>query len=395
MIAGGSRSESGLPNIDGRTAAQIRRGLLGWFDRHGRDLPWRRTADPYAIWLSEMMLQQTQVATVIPYYERFTARFPTVRRLAHADLDDVLRLWAGLGYYARARNLHLAAQTVVREFGGRFPSTVEQLAGLPGIGAYTAGAISSIAFGKRAAVVDGNVARVLARLFEIRTDVRQPPGRDVVWRIAERLLPQKRCGDYNQALMELGATVCLPKQAANCPACPLKSLCGALAGGTVVELPIKTRKTVVKNETHVVAAIRRGDKWLVVKRPDKGLWAGLWEFPTVVSSGQSTAGLARKLARGLVGEQVSIRREPFCDLRHRLTHREIRFVGHACTLKPSRIGVRSKGKRVDVADSACRTVNWLDTKRIERIGISTAMRRVLAALKTNERAGNGTKSKTA
>ena len=181
-------------SLDSKTAARIRRGLLGWFDRNRRDLPWRRTSDPYQIWLSEVMLQQTQVATVVPYYRRFLKRFPTVRVLAAAELDEVLRLWAGLGYYARARSLHRAALRVVDVHGGRFPADVDELLQLPGVGRYTAGAVASIAFGVRAAVVDGNVARVLSRLFAIDVDVRDGPGRDRAWRIAERLLPRNGAG---------------------------------------------------------------------------------------------------------------------------------------------------------------------------------------------------------
>jgi len=181
-----------------RQAVVIRRRLGSWFARERRDLPWRRTRDPYAIWLSEMMLQQTQVVTVIPFYQRFMARFPRVDDLAAAGVDEVLRRWSGMGYYARARHLHRAARMVVDAYGGRFPSSVESLRSLPGVGAYTAGAVASIAFDKRAVVVDGNVARVLTRVFEVDLDIRDGRCKALLWEIAERLLPRKRCGDLTR-----------------------------------------------------------------------------------------------------------------------------------------------------------------------------------------------------
>jgi A/G-specific adenine glycosylase len=370
------------PAIDAKRASRTRRRLLTWYDRHQRDLPWRRTRDPYAVWLSEMMLQQTQVATVIPYYERFIARFPTAAGLAKADLDDVLKLWAGLGYYARARNMHRAAQIVLSRFAGKFPTTVDELRTLPGVGAYSAGAVASIAFGVRAAAVDGNVARVLARLFNVSQDVRAGPGRDAIERLAERLLPKSRSGDFNQALMELGATVCLPGQAAQCLVCPLHKECKARAAGTVADLPIKTRKPTVKPETHIVAAVERNGRWLVVQRPPHGLWGGLWEMPTGVLDGESTAALAARLARDAAGSNCKVEPRPFCDLRHLLTHRTIRFIGHVC--RPNRRNGRSsartrhrqKGSPVPPIASQWRALDDLDS-----LGISKAMRKVIRALR--------------
>ena len=197
----------------------VRRRLLAWYATTRRDLPWRRTADPYRIWLSEAMLQQTRVETVIPYYERFLSRFPTPRALACADEQDVLRAWAGLGYYARARNLKRAAELIVRDHDGRIPSEPDALSSLPGVGRYTVGAITSIAFGKRAPVVDGNVSRVLSRLEAVRA-----PASAWLWDLAGRLVPPDAPGDFNQAVMELGATVCTPR-APSCPRCPLASSC--------------------------------------------------------------------------------------------------------------------------------------------------------------------------
>ena len=215
--------------ISTRSVAAIRRALLSWYDRNRRSLPWRRDQpDPYHIWVAEIMLQQTQVVSVLPYWKRFIKRFPSLRRLASAAVQDVLELWSGLGYYRRAHFLHAAARRVVAEHAGRIPRDVETLMSLPGIGRYTAGAISSIAFGRRAPLVDGNVQRVLQRLFHPHASQASPRGAvSGVWRLAERLVPPGRPGDFNQALMELGALICLPASP-RCDACPLARRCGAL-----------------------------------------------------------------------------------------------------------------------------------------------------------------------
>ncbi|MCZ6700015.1 MAG: A/G-specific adenine glycosylase, partial [Planctomycetota bacterium] len=245
---------------------KLRRRLLRWYDRNRRDLPWRRNPrNAYQQWLAEIMLQQTQVATVVPYFRRFIKRFPTVRRLADAPLDDVLRLWAGLGYYARARNLHKCARIVAREHGGRFPDTAEGLSALPGIGRYTAGAIASIAFDRRAPILDGNVKRVLSRLFQIESDIRRNETVDHLWTLAEAILPRKRCGDFNQSLMELGATLCLPRNP-NCPDCPVSGICSAHAAGVVDQLPRTGRRPAPKEVQVVVAAVRRNGKFLIRRR---------------------------------------------------------------------------------------------------------------------------------
>ena len=213
------------------TKATFSKRLLRWYDAHRRDLPWRikngsrETLDPYRVLVSEAMLQQTQVATVIPYFDRFIGRFPTFRALADADEQDVLRLWQGLGYYSRARNLHAAAKRIVREFGGEMPRTAEALRQLPGVGRYTAGAVASIAFDCPAPIVDGNVARVLCRIDRIESDPRtDKPTLEEIWRRAEQILPAARCGDFNSALMELGATVCTPRNP-KCLICPMKKGC--------------------------------------------------------------------------------------------------------------------------------------------------------------------------
>ena len=262
--------------------ASIARSLLRWYDRHRRTLPWRvapgEAADPYRVWLSEIMLQQTTVATVGPYYRRFTERWPDVTALADADLQDVLTEWAGLGYYARARNLKKCAEAVTREHGAQFPSTEARLRELPGIGAYTAAAIAAIAFGRKANVVDGNVERVVARLFAVEQPM--PKAKARLRDHAAGLLPEQRCGDYAQALMDLGATICTPRQP-NCLICPLRRKCLASARGIAAELPRRAPKA-VRPVRHGVAfwLTRRDGAALFRKRADTGLLGGMTEVPS-------------------------------------------------------------------------------------------------------------------
>ena len=246
----------------------FRRRLLDWYDRARRDLPWRRTSDPYAIWISEIMLQQTRVATVLPYYERWLRRFPDVQSLIDAPEEDVLRLWSGLGYYSRARNLHQAA----KQTGGQFPSGYEAIRGLAGVGDYTAAAIASIAFGRPHAAVDGNVLRVVSRLTNDSGDIGSTVTRQRLSQAADRLLDKKRPGLFNQAMMDLGATVCLPKNP-RCLVCPVAELCEARKQGTQHELPVKLRRT---------EPVRIDRTLLIVRRKERILFrqlAGFWELP--------------------------------------------------------------------------------------------------------------------
>lgn len=246
--------------------------LLRWYDGAARDLPWRRTRDPYHIWVSEIMLQQTRVGAVLEHYRNFVARFPSVASLASARESAVLAAWSGLGYYRRARALHAAAKTLVREHGGKLPQTVEGLRQLPGVGRYTAAAIASIAFGEKTAVVDGNVERVLRRVFAL------PPKSDA-WEIANRLISAERPGDFNQAVMELGATVCLPGQP-NCAACPIATFCRTKGPGTAAR-PVRRGRARL---TYALA--RRGDLVLLVRRPAASArMPGMWELPEVEANG--------------------------------------------------------------------------------------------------------------
>jgi A/G-specific adenine glycosylase len=252
--------------------------ILEWYARQGRKLPWRGTADPYVVWVSEIMLQQTRVEAVIPYFERWLERFPNIASLAAASEQDVLSLWEGLGYYSRARNLHKAAILVMKEYGGELPRELAALRKLPGIGKYTAGAIASMAFGQDVASMDANLRRVFARVFDVAEAADAPAGEQILWRLAEQQLPKGRAGDYNQALMDLGATICLPRNP-RCLLCPLREICRASLLGIQAQRPVLKPKAAVPHYTVTAAVIRRSGKVLLAKRPSKGLLGGMWEFP--------------------------------------------------------------------------------------------------------------------
>lgn len=253
--------------------------LLDWWDQGHADLPWRRDRDPYHIWISEIMLQQTQIKTVIPYFERWMANYPTIEMLASASLDDVLKQWEGLGYYSRARNLHATAQRLVAEYGGKLPNSAESLIKLKGIGRYTAGAIASIAFDQPAPILDGNVIRVLSRLVDLPDDTTLTKTKNHLWRLAESVVPEKRPGDFNQALMELGQRVCQPAKPA-CHICPLRDLCLARARGTQLERPVRPpRKRTPHFDVAAGVIYREDGRFLIAQRPLDGLLGGLWEFP--------------------------------------------------------------------------------------------------------------------
>ncbi len=271
---------SSINNLDtkGQRVALFARDLLRWYRSFGRDLPWRNDANPYAVWLSEVMLQQTQVATVIPYYRRFLSIFPTMTALAAAPLSEVLRVWEGLGYYARARNLHRAAQEMVARFGGQVPSTFDDLHALPGIGRSTAGAILTIAFGQRHPILDGNVRRVLCRYFCVAENPRDREVQSRLWQYAEELLPQKEADLYTHALMDLGATLCLPKSP-QCPRCPVRAGCLGYQRGIQSDLPKRGATQTLPHRDYAAGAIVCGDRVLIRRRPEQGLLGGLWELP--------------------------------------------------------------------------------------------------------------------
>lgn len=250
---------------------------MNWYTDNQRTLPWRLTKDPYRVWLSEIILQQTRVAQGLPYYERFITQFPTLKSLAEAPQQKILRIWQGLGYYSRARNLHACARQVVKEYGGKFPQEYDQLLKLKGIGPYTAAAIASIAFNKQAAVVDGNVYRVLSRVFGIQTDISSTEGKNIFSELANRLIDKNDPGTYNQALMEFGALFCTPKNP-DCEGCIFRKSCFANLKGLQTSLPYKARKTKVRNRYFNYVVIRSGKKIAMRKRNGKDIWSGLYDF---------------------------------------------------------------------------------------------------------------------
>lgn len=321
------RSNPRPPDAEPR-ARRVRQRLLKWYDVHRRHLPWRaeknQTPNPYHVLVSEAMLQQTQVATVIPYFNRFIEALPTVGDLAAADEQAVLRLWQGLGYYRRARNLHAAARVIQRDHGGRVPDTADTLLQLPGVGRYTAGAITSIAYGRPAPILDGNVARVLARLFLIERPIDAPDTRKTLWRLAEVLVPARRAGDFNQAVMELGALVCT-KANPSCGECPLSGGCDALQADRVGSVPVPVIRKAPVAANHHILAVERGGRYLFLRRPSSGLWSNMWQMPTVEEWGGD---IDHETMRGWVREHlglVTADPTPAGAFTHQTTHRTIRF----------------------------------------------------------------------
>lgn len=268
---------------------QFQKSILAWFDLHGRkQLPWQQNKTPYRVWLSEIMLQQTQVATVIPYFERFMQHFPDLTALAKAHEDEVLHLWAGLGYYSRARNLHRAAKMVMDQFNGAFPNTLEDLQSLPGIGASTAGAILAIAFNQAAAILDGNVKRVLTRFHGITEPINEKRIENILWEFAKSYTPAQRCADYTQAMMDLGATLCMRRKP-QCNICPLLGNCVAAQQGIAELLPKKKTTRQLPTRTATLLILKKGPDILLYKRPPTGIWGSLWSLPEIAGLPELTA----------------------------------------------------------------------------------------------------------
>lgn len=299
--------------------------LLTWFEQNRRELPWRQTRDPYRIWISEVILQQTRVAQGTDYYLRFVERFPDVGSLAQAPEDEVLRLWQGLGYYSRARNLHAAAKRISLQFGGQFPTTYDQVRALSGVGPYIAAAVCSIACDMPVAVVDGNVYRVLARLLDIDFPIDTPKGQRYFTEVAQELLDKRQPGLYNQALMEFGALQCTPTNP-DCAVCPLADGCLALARGTIGERPVKQGKTKIKNLYFNYLDIRWQGKTALKRRDERDIWQGLYEYPLVETSGPIDFAALRTLASWL--EEAPVPRSTVVIPRHVLSHRVIHTTFH-------------------------------------------------------------------
>ena len=308
---------------------QAVKDLLAWYQQNKRDLPWRRTSEPYRIWLSEIMLQQTRVEAVKPYYARFLETCPDVRSLAELDEERLMKLWEGLGYYSRARNLQRAARTVMTDFGGEIPHTYEELRRLSGVGEYTAGAIASIAFGERVPAIDGNVLRVLARITGSREDIADPKTKSA-WREALLPLIPKAAGDFNQALIELGATVCVPNSEARCGVCPMAPYCRACLEKTTHEIPVKSAKKPRRIEKKTVLVIQDGDRTALCKRPSKGLLAGLWELPN--RQGHLSEGALVDFIRSVGFEPL--RAERIEDSKHIFTHIEWHMIAYKVRIAP-------------------------------------------------------------
>lgn len=375
-----------LPDHD--DLKDVRRSLLAFFDEHARALPWRENSQAYRVWVSEIMLQQTRVETVIPYYERWMERFPTATALAQAPLESVLEAWAGLGYYSRARNLHRAASVVRERHNGTLPHDPGELRALPGIGEYTAGAIGSIAFGQTVPAVDGNVRRVLSRLFDLPA-----PTPAQLRTYASALVDPERPGDFNQALMELGATVCKPRQP-NCPKCPVATKCLALARDTVQERPpVKTRKP-VPTQAQAVVVIRfatneTGDGLSTVlrQRPNEGLLGGMLEFPSVSIEAAGPRGLDRKqvisAATELLSSLAQVRASNVSVLepvRHRFSHLEITYHPVVFDLEAGPMGPYGAS-----GTSTRRTLGWTE---LEAAALPAAQRRIARASEALEWRGH-------
>lgn len=343
--------------------------LLAWFDRHRRDLPWRRTREPYRIWLSEVMLQQTRVEAVLPYYERFLEKFPTVEALAAADLESVLARWSGLGYYRRARQLHAAARRIAEL--GAFPRTVEGLRDLPGIGPYTAAAVASIAFGVPAPVLDGNVERVLSRWLALPDDPKASGARKTLLAAAESLLDPDRAGDSNQALMELGATLCVPRRP-KCLLCPIASGCRARAEGDPERYPAPRAKREPEKLRLLVAVVEDGRGVLLFRRPDDSeLLAGTWELPWISVPEEETLPLAEEaLAERYGGRWRLGPRE--AEVRHGITYRDLEVTVHRAELrKPAAGGLVREGAEA----------GWFDEVRRAGLPLSSLVGKVLRKLR--------------
>lgn len=305
--------------------------MLRWYDRHARRLPWRDQPTPYRVWVSEIMLQQTRVETVIPYFEKWMERFPTLEALASASEQDVLRAWEGLGYYSRARNLHRAARLVMEEYAGQIPAESEALERLPGIGRYTAGAIASIAFGKNAPALDANIRRVLARIYNLALPARSPQGERMLWQYAREVLPDSRSGDFLQAMMDLGSSICTAQSPA-CLLCPIVEQCEARAQGVQEQRPVLEAKPTVPHYTVTAAVIRRGEEVLIARRPDNGLLGGLWEFPGgKVEEGESLPECLRREIMEETGAAIEVG-EPFGVYQHAYTHFKVTLHAFGCRL---------------------------------------------------------------
>jgi A/G-specific adenine glycosylase len=362
------RAEALLP--EAAWLSEFRRKLRAWYGRNARKLPWRGTRDPYAVWLSEIMLQQTQVATVKPYFDRFLQALPTIEALAQADEQLVLRLWEGLGYYRRARQLHEAAKIVAEQHGGRFPRDVEAVRRLPGIGRYTAGAILSIAFDARQPILEANTVRLFSRLLAYGGDPASSAGQRLLWAMAAAVLPQRQPGQLNQALMELGSQVC-QSRAPRCQTCPVESLCRARAQGIETRLPGVKQKPPREEVREAAALVRRSGRVLLVQWQDGHRWAGLWDFPRFPVQGEHPLQIHRELidhVRHLTGITI---RPGAClkTLRHGVTRFHITLQCYEAEYVAGPNGRRSGGR-------SSVPIKWLQREELRDYPLSSTGRKL-------------------
>jgi A/G-specific adenine glycosylase len=344
--------------------------LVAWFEAHREDLPWRRTGDPYAVWVSEIMLQQTQVATVIPYFEQFMAQFPTVEALAAAPLDDVLKRWEGLGYYSRARNLHRAARMVVDQYGGKLPDNIHDLKKLPGIGPYTAGAVGSLAFGLDVPIVDGNIIRVLTRLYNIEDDVTQSATRRELWKLAGEIVPAGRAALWNEGLMELGRRICTPRSP-DCGSCPLADHCEAHRLNLQYERPVRAARKAVPHIDVTAAVIREGGgRLLIAQRREDDMLGGLWEFPGGKrEKGESLEECLRREIREELGIEIAVGPQ-LTTINHAYTHFKITLHVFECR------HTNGNPQAIECADWA-----WVTLDEVDRYAFPVTDQKIIAALR--------------
>lgn len=365
-----------LPGSQWRRA--VRRELLTWFRQNARDLPWRTTRDAYPVWISEIMLQQTQVVTVVPYFQRFVQRFPNVAALAAAEEEDVLRLWEGLGYYRRARQLHAAAREVVEQHGGQFPQDMDDVCALPGIGRYTAGAILSIAFDARQPILEANTRRVLSRLLAYREDPTRSAAQRLLWEFAEALLPVRGAGTFNQALMELGSEVCTPR-APGCDICPLIALCPTYEQGLQRMIPVPKKKTRYAKIHEAAIVIQRGDKLLLRRRAPGERWAGLWDFPRFAITARRGSALRKEITSTvaqLTGMDVELGPR-LATIKHAVTRFRITLLCHRASYQAGRPR-KSHG-----------TLRWVRPAELEGYPLSVTGRKISRLLADQHANGNG------
>ena len=349
---------------------KFRRKIVSWYRKNGRDMPWRRTSNPYRIWVSEVMLQQTQVETVKPYYHQFLTQFPTVRRLADATEQEVLRQWEGLGYYRRARQLHAAAKVIVDEHQGRFPTSFDDVLALPGVGRYTAGAILSFATNRPFPIVEANTIRLYSRLLAFREDPTRSSGQKLLWAFAEALLPKKNPGELNQALIELGGCICKPRSPA-CFECPVASLCAARLKGRVDQIPVAKKKLKFEDVTEAAVVIRSRGAVLIRKCQPGERWAGLWDFPrfAIDETANDRATILTERVRSQTGNTIAVT-EQFKTIKHGVTRFRIRLLCYHAKLEGRRSRIKSEQK-------------WVKLKELGEYPLSVTGRKISDWLQAN------------